>query len=423
MANISIHYVIYNKERHQDGKYPIKLRFTYKRVPTVVATNLFAVDGELAAVKKGEENKSRIIKDSNLRRKVEDLIRKYEDASMMFDPFLFPEWTVSDVVKYLDKTIHKDNFHLDFPDFCDKFVENKRKTSTSKRAANNYLDAKKALIAYMGKEHFDISVLTSARLRDFEAFLINKYGKNARAVSLYAAGIAKIHKTAQETYNSEEMDQVLVKNPYAYYTVPKQATSKHRDVDLECVQQMINDYHSLTGRERVGVGAFLLSFATMGMNVPDLYEAVLLGNDKIHYFRHKTRERRKDSAEMVVKIPKCIKGLYKEYSDKEKPRKRVFNFHVRYSSYSNMNDAVEKGIRDYRDRVGYPSLTLYSARHTWATTARSSKCQISAPMIDECLAHVTHAPLVDVYAKKDFSIYWDVNEKVLSTLDWGPLER
>ena len=72
MANVSIHYIIYNKERHQDGKYPIKLRFTYKRIPTIVATNLFAVEGELVAVKKGEENKSRTIKEPNLRRKVVD---------------------------------------------------------------------------------------------------------------------------------------------------------------------------------------------------------------------------------------------------------------------------------------------------------------------------------------------------------------
>ena len=49
MANVSIHYIIYNKERHQDGKYPIKLRFTYKRIPTIVATNLFAMEGELVA--------------------------------------------------------------------------------------------------------------------------------------------------------------------------------------------------------------------------------------------------------------------------------------------------------------------------------------------------------------------------------------
>ena len=423
MANVSIHYIIYNKERHQDGKYPIKLRFTYKRIPTIVATNLFAVEGELVATKKGEENKSRTIKEPNLRRKVEDLIRKYEDAAMLFDPFIFPDWTVSDVVKYLDKTVHKDNFHLDFPDFCDKFVNDKKKISTSKRAANNYLDAKKALVAYMGRDHFDISLLTSARLRDFEAYLINKYGKNARAVSLYTSGIAKIHKTAQETYNSEEMEQVLIKNPYNYYTVPKQVLSKHRDVELECVQRMINDFPVLTGRERIAVGAFLLSFATMGMNVPDLYEAEIVGKDKIHYFRHKTRDRRKDNAEMMVKIPECIQLLYKEYSDKSRPRKRAFNFYLRYSSYSNMNDAVEKGMRDYKARIGcLDSLTFYSARHTWATIARSSRCKISAPMIDECLAHVTHTPLVDVYAKRDFSVYWEVNEKVLSTLDWGPLE-
>ena len=101
MAKISIKYVIYNKHRQENGRYPIKLRITYKRIPAIVATNKFAYEGELCAVKRGNESKSREIKDITLRRKVEDLIRKYEDAAADFDPYLFPDWKVSDVIKYL----------------------------------------------------------------------------------------------------------------------------------------------------------------------------------------------------------------------------------------------------------------------------------------------------------------------------------
>lgn len=424
MPKISIRYIIYNKNRQADGRYPIKLRFTFKRTPALVSTNLFALEDDLTSVKKGEMSKSRIIKDITLKRKVEDLIRKYEDAANDFDPYIFPDFSVTDVVKYLSKAVQKGSFHLDFPDFCDKFAEEKKKTSNSPRAYRNYINAKKSLCDFIERDHFDISILTSAKLHAYESFLINKYGKQARAVSLYSSGIACMHKAAQAQYNSEELEQVLIRNPYAFYTPPKQATSKHRDVELKVIQSMIKNYPSLTGRERIGIGAFLLSFATMGMNVPDLYAAELKNKNQIHYCRQKTRDRRKDGAEMFVKIPDVIKPLYAEYSDKSKPRKRAFNYYIRYSSYSNMNDAVEKGIREYRKRLKLPNtLTMYSARHSWATIARSSKCKIAANLIDECLNHVTRTPLVDVYAKKDYSVYWDANKKVLSTLNWEPLKN
>lgn len=423
MAKVSIKYIIYNKYRQTDGRYPIKLRFTYNRVPALVPTNLYAAEGELERVRKGEENKSRTIRDGNLRRRVEDLIRVYEEAAENFDPFMFPSWNVSDVIKYLNKAIQRDNFRLDFPSFCDAFVDEKRKLSKSAKAPNNYIFAKNALCSFMQREHFDISELTSALLRDFEAYLVMQYGKEARAVSLYASGIRTMHYAAQKKYNSEELEKLPIKNPYAYYTVPQQVQSKHRAVEIDVVQGMINNYQDLEGRERTAIGAYLLSFATMGMNIPDLY-ACDYYKGMIHYCRQKTRERRKDDAEMIVKVPDCIKPLLDEYSDKNKPRKFFFNFHNRYSSYSNMEDAAEKGIREYRERVlDSDQLTFYSARHTWATIARSARCKVAAPLIDECLNHVSHTPLVDVYAQKDYSIYWEVNDKVMATLDWTALGK
>lgn len=424
MAKISIKYIVYNKYRQVDGRYPIKLRITYKRIPAIVSTNKFACEEDLCAVKKGDESKARTIKDTTLRRRVEDLIRKYEDAAANFDPYLFPDWTVTDVIKYLNKFVNKECFRLDFPSYCDKFCEKKKSISNSKRSYRNYINAKQALCSFMEREHFDISLITSARLREFETYLVNTYGVGARAVSMYASGIATMHKAAQAEYNSEEIEEMLIKNPYAYYSPPKQVASSHRDVERCVVQKMINDYQSLRGRERVGVGAFLLSFATMGMNMPDLYDCEMLGKDRIHYFRQKTRDRRKDRAEMVVQIPQCIIPLIMEYSDKSKPRKKAFNFYIRYNSFANLNDAAEKGIREYRTKNKLPSqLTPYSARHTWATIARSSKCKISSTLIDECLDHTTPASLVDTYAKKDFSVYWDANKKVLNTLNWEPLQK
>lgn len=414
MPKISIVYVVYNKNRHKDGSINVKLRFTYNRRPAVFGTSIFVQEDDLVKQRAGEENKSREIKNLRIRRKVEDLIREYEDASNEFDPYLFPDWTVTEVAKYLDKIVHKDSFRLSFVDFGRGFVAEKE--NTSHQAALNYKAALSSFSDFLGVKDFDISRITSAKMREYENWLREKYGENARAVSLYTSGIAAIHKAARLKFNSEELDELNIKNPFDYYTPPKQPKSRHRNVDPGIIQGMIDSYQSLKGQERLAVGAFLLSFALMGMNTPDVYECSYPVKGVIHYFRHKTRSRREVHAEMFVRIPDCIKPLWEEYSDKS--RKRAFNFHFRYASYKNMQDAEKDGMAKYRKRIGFDgSLTMYSARHTWATIARSAKCNITMSIIDDCLVHVGQHQVGDIYAKKDYSVLWEANEKVLWRYD------
>ena len=423
MSKITISPVIPKRQQHKDGKYPIQLRFTYNRRSSLVTTNLCASEAELIPIKKGEKDKaSREIKDRNLKHKIDELVFTYEKEAEDFDSYLFPDYSVTDVIRYLKKAVQKDVFRLDFPEFAKEFIDEKKKISSSTRSYKNYESAIKSLCLFWGREHFDISLLTSPTLREYEKWLVIKYGPNARAVSLYTSHIATIHKAARMRYNTEELREVLIKNPYEYYNPPKQNVSDHRDVGLDVVQDMINNFSGLSGRERLGVGIFILSFSTMGTNIPDLYSAEITEDGKMHYYRQKTRARRKDKAEMTTMIPGCLGLLYKEYSDKTKPRKMVFNFHCRYSSYENLRDAAEKGIREYREINNLPeTLTIYSARHTWATIARSKKCGINPAIVDECLNHSSRTPMLDIYARKDFSIYWEANQKVLDCLDWTAL--
>ena len=423
MSRITITPVILKSQQHKDGKYPIKLRFTYKRRSSFATTNLCATEADLVPIKKGEKEKAtREIKDKNLKHKIAELIFSFEKAAEDFDPYLFPDYSVTDVIGYLQKAIKKDVFRLDFPDFAKEYVDEKKKISSSTRSYRNYESAIKSLCHYFGREHFDISLLTSRTLREYEKWLVINYGSNARAVSLYTSHIATIHKAARMKFNTEELKEVLIRNPYEFYTPPKQNPSSHRDVEIDVVQGMINNYSNLTGRERIGVGTFLLSFATMGTNIPDLFAADITKDGLMHYFRQKTRARRKDGAEMYIEIPDCLGLLLKEYSDKSKPRKKVFNFHLRYSSFENLRDAAEKGIRTYREKNNLmETMAIYSARHTWATLARSKRCGIDPVIVDECLNHTSRTPMLDIYARKDFSIYWDANKKVLQCLDWSAL--
>jgi hypothetical protein len=64
----------------------------------------------------------------------------------------------------------------------------------------------------------------------------------------------------------------------------------------------------------------------------------------------------------------------------------------------------------------YPKITTNWARHTWASLARN-KAGISKADIDFCLGHVNNDyKMADIYIEIDYSIYDEVNRKVLDLL-------
>lgn len=86
-------------------------------------------------------------------------------------------------------------------------------------------------------------------------------------------------------------------------------------------------------------------------------------------------------------------------------------------------DAIRNGLKEYRKNYApLDKFTFYSARHSWATVARSHECNVPMSIIDDCLAHVGSHRIGDIYAKKDYSVLWEANEKVLGTFDWAPIK-
>ena len=150
------------------------------------------------------------------------------------------------------------------------------------------------------------------------------------------------------------------------------------------------------------------------MNSVDMYNAKTCKNGVICYNRTKTRDRRSDSAYIEVKIQPCIANLYKLY----KGSSRVFNFHQRYSSASDFNAALNKGLKQVGKDVGIDGLNFYQARHTFATLSRNMM-RFSKSDVDEALNHVGGMELADIYIKKDFSIINDNNAKLLEKLFKG----
>lgn len=400
---VTVCYTVPNDAWKKDGTAFVRLRFTFKRQGRFMKTNIL--------VRKKDMNGARI-KNPELREKAEQLLSKIEKCISRLDVFELQKKSIDEVISNVLEEV--EGFKLDFFAFAETVISEKKGQSQK-----TYRTALNAFRTYIDKDKMDISEITSPLMRDWERALVNKHGEGARCVSCYPACIAFIHGQARLRYNREEQGLIRINNPFQFYKPPRQRPGRHRALEKEDIQKMINIRKELKGRERLGVDVFLISFALMGMNAPDLFSCQLQGDNILHYYRTKTRSRRDDKAEMFVSIEKAVVPLLKEYFSKD--GEAAFDFCNRYSNYTLFGENVNEGLKKYSDRIGRKTrderITLYWARHSWATIAYA--CGVNKGVINDGLCHVDREMKVtDIYIKKNWKVIWDGNATVLKQFKW-----
>lgn len=359
---------------------------TRKRIPTGIRLDKTDLSANGKKIK--NVTKARLLETK--RRELQDKL----DALMMDTAGVSLE--ASEIVERITTASSKE---LDFFSFAEEWIGH----STIK-GKKNYLSMLNSLRDYLGKRKLPFALINYRMLKGYEEYLSDK----PRAKTLYIGEIRHLYREAMRTYNTD-YQQVIGNDPFVRYQVPRQILKK--GVRALTLEQLIKIYQykgRSNGRAQLARDCFILSFALMGMNSVDMYNASVCRRGFICYNRTKTRDRRSDSAYIEVKIQPCIAGLCKKYAGGS----RVFNFYQRYSSASDFNAAINKGLKQVGKEVGIEGLNFYQARHTFATLSRNLM-RFSKSDVDEALNHVGGMELADIYIKKDFSIINDNNAKLL----------
>lgn len=395
--------VILRQHIKQDGSVNVKLRVTHNRVVKYLPTTEIA--------RKGDYYQSNLrFKSTGLIKRTADLVERIQDVIAEIDAFEWSSRTTAEVCDYVSKSLAaKEKFTLDFFGFGYEWAGKKKKYS-----GNNYRTALKSFSTFLGKEAMDISEITSTLMRRYEAYLHEKHGKDARAVSLYTSSIAAIHAQARRLYNDDELGNTRIRNPFEYYKPPKQKPAEKSAIPKETIQDLIDIRNSLPYYHKLAVDVFLLSFCLMGTNVPDLYDAER-EKDIILYNRTKTRERRSDHAEMKIRLEPVCGCIFEDMKDSS--GKKAFKLHTLYTFYKSIADKANDRLKDVAKMIGAKPFSMKAARSTWATVAYA--IGINEGIVNDCLCHVDQDMAVtDIYIKKDWSVLWEANRKVLEQFNW-----
>lgn len=389
-----------------DGTANIRIVVRHQRRKKEFATNIILQPTDFT---KGGKIKNYKVLDT-----LEDLLSTYRKKCQALG-LRINNMSVEDVVEFIRKEDSED-FHLDFFEYGEK-LSKKKKPNTG----HNIYVALQSFKAFLGRDKLDINELTTRLLQDYIEFNANKLANNS--IIAYIRNIKVIFHAAQNEYNDEDTDTILIKkNPFKKLQLPSNVLVKKRSISADIIRNIykLEDKKQPVTKDKYCLynfakDMFILSFLLVGMNAIDLYHCGPIDKDGyITYNRTKTKDSRLDMAEIRIKVPALAYPIIEKYKDTEGTH--LLGLHKHYL-ISRLNDALSTGMKNVSEDIG-EKVTFYSARHSWATIAVND-VGIDKYTVHLALNHTDQSTAItDVYIRKDFSVIDKANDKVIDYINF-----
>lgn len=161
----------------------------------------------------------------------------------------------------------------------------------------------------------------------------------------------------------------------------------------------------------------MLIFYLIGMNPVDLFQAKEIKDNRIDYIRAKTGKR------YDIKVEPEALAIINKY----KGNRYLLDILDTWGNYKDFTHRMNINLKEIGDvkRVGrggkkvrtplYPDITIYHARHTWATIA--AKLEIPKETISAALGHSIGSDVTEIYIDFDCSKIDEANRKVIDGIN------
>lgn len=279
-----------------------------------------------------------------------------------------------------------------FMSLFDSFAE-KRNSERTKEIYR--ITAKKIRALFPRADRISLDAIDLTWLETFDELLIAK-GNNSSTRSLDFRNIRAVIMDAKK-------HRLIRENPFEEFVIPK-GESPNRVLTVAQLQTFFQA--EVKPWEQKYLDFFKLSFYLIGINTEDLLHVRCIEEGRINYIRAKTGE------EMSIKVEP--EGL--EIIERYRGKKYLLNIFDTYSNTHNWTSKVDAVLKDISNRNGLPPITMYWARHTWATIAHAD-VGIDIGTISEALGHQPEKKVTLIYIrKKDYTKVDTANREVIKLI-------
>lgn len=435
MATLSIS--VLKHQQKDNGSYPVNISVSHKGETAYIQTGYYAEKHQIQVVK-GKKSKLEI-KDRYLLTEVLNVISSYDkELRNMTD---LDNYTAKKIKEYLEFRVNAEKKRgsevlLDFLSFARGYVKEMKQQGRNKPAAN-YNTLINSLQDYLQRDFMYTKEINKNFLSKFSEYIqsertitrkdqfgiLRQRKVSGGEITVYnrLKDLKTLFYAMKSEYNKEDEDYIPIPhNPFKGFKL-SQPETEPRGLTMAEIVNMYRFFDTgETTREKLGLDLFFLSFFLVGMNAVDFYEIgkESLKKGRISYNRAKTKTRRKDKALISIKVEPIALNLMEKYLETDKSSPHLFTFHKIYSCPDNFTRAINEGLESICKKNDVPVVTLYVARHSWATIARN-ECGISKDDITLALNHKSADKterVTDIYLKKDWSLIDKANQKVIAYL-------
>ena len=240
----------------------------------------------------------------------------------------------------------------------------------------------------------------------YEAYLRNR-GLTKNSTSFYMRILRAVYNRAVEK------DLTTNRNPFKHVYTGIDKTIK-RAIPFKAIKQIKNLDLSLQPSLDFARDMFLFSFYTRGMSFIDMsyLKKKDLSNGILSYRRRKTGQ------QLFIRWEKCMQEIVDKYNNPQSeyllPIIKPMNGDER-TQYQNAMYLINRKLKGIGKMVGVQiPLTMYVARHSWASVAKNKNIPIS--VISEGMGHDSEMTTQIYLASLDTAVVDKANSMILNSL-------
>ena len=238
--------------------------------------------------------------------------------------------------------------------------------------------------------------ITIGWLDRFDSFLSKtSHKRNARNIHL---------RNIRAVFNYALKMEITLCYPFRRYEIRPEPTAK-RSLTVEQLRTLFTA--DVPEWQRRYIDFFAISFMLVGMNTEDLLHVRKIGKDgRLDYNRAKTHR-----PYSILVEPECA-DIIKKYPG----RTYMLDVLDRYACTHHWTSRVDRSLKDIATDLGLPRISMYWARHSWATIA--ANLDIPKETIAAALGHSSNT-VTDIYINFDRAKIDRANRQVMDFVLYG----
>ena len=274
--------------------------------------------------------------------------------------------------------------------------------------ARNYERAMNSLSQYMRGEDLPLAALTDKFIEGYNAYLVRR-GIVRNSISFYMRILRAVYNRAARQRPIERFSPF--KNVYTGID-----RTRKRAIDEKIISRLYRLDLQKSASLSFTRDLFIFSYCTRGMAFVDMayLRKTDIRNGTICYARHKTKQR------LSIRIEPCIKRIIDRYDDSASvyvfPILKTEDTGKAYSQYQIALNYYNRQLKRLSRMLHLAhGLSSYTARHSWATTARNRNVPIT--VISAGMGHTSERTTQIYLSLLENSVIDEVNQKIISELE------